>query len=1119
MSLLAFDLMAALRLDSSEFENGLDEAEKKSSVFGDVLKANLVTNGINVVIEGFKKLGSATVDIIQQSVDAYGQYEQLAGGVQTLFGESSKKLLEYADQAYDTAGMSANQYLETVMSFGASLIQSAKTQGQTLTQEEIDMRKDALDQQYDNLKSALSREYDEYKSAYDKQYSSLQNALNKELQARQKQLDDRYQAISRAVEDELEEVQKANDKRLREAEDAYSAEVEAYRKATDEKIKLINYEYEEKLKLIDEEKYNRLKAIDQQIDSINAQTEAERKEREKRSQEQRRQQLQEAIASAQNAKDKQKAQQDLADFEADIRQKAVEEERKAQIEALRNQQTAIKEQADKAKEALREKRDTAVNAVKEESDATLKSMKEAHTEQMEAMKEQQSQQMKQLRRAKQDELKAIKEAQNDELDSIRESNSQKLAAMREAQQADLKSLKEHQNERLEELKKSVENEKKILDKNDPLGENDVDYDKIVDQAHQVIIDMSDIANKMGIMPERIQDAYRGFSRGNFTMLDNLALGFGGTKEQMEKLLKTVKDFEDQAERTGDYSVDSFLDIVTAIHTLIDEMGIAGTTANEGTTTIEGSINRLKGAWEDFLIGLGRDDADIDTLIANLVDSAEIAFDNYLPRIEKILDGLGELIMRLAPIIEEKLPELLDRIMPAIINIFSKIVEAIAPSLPGIASSILGVVFDALNEYAPGFIPIAAAAIALPIIGSLSQIATVVGPLVLPVLGNIGTALGGLASSAFPGLSAAVGGVTTAFGGFSIASAGMVAGIGVSVAEIINGVNQLIEAHQTYETAFQTHQSEIDSALSNYAQLYNEKGKEIADQWAEMVYQIDTSNMSLEESQKAISEKINGYWDDVPQNMFEGFKQGIDTYFGADGKGVFALLGDAFDGAVNGILGLLGIHSPSTVFEGIAKNLVLGLMKGFTDNWKSFITSITNFISNIPKMFANIPNAMLQIGSNLITSLGNGLMNAMGGVLDRVRSVGTSIVNAAKSVFGIASPSKVFTEIGRFIDEGLADGIVGGLGMVEDAMDDLDDVIASDTDDFGVSNTYRVETLDNGQSQTARDRELYGLLNEIRDAILNVDLTMDGQSVSNRIYGYMDSDLGMLARYRSREALA
>ena len=119
-----FDLAARISLDTSTYDKGLDDAKKKSSVFGDVLKANIVTKGIEVAIDGFKRLGAASIGFFKNSIGAYAEYEQLVGGVETLFKDSSDTIMQYAKEAYKTAGMSANQYMSTVTGFSASLLQS-----------------------------------------------------------------------------------------------------------------------------------------------------------------------------------------------------------------------------------------------------------------------------------------------------------------------------------------------------------------------------------------------------------------------------------------------------------------------------------------------------------------------------------------------------------------------------------------------------------------------------------------------------------------------------------------------------------------------------------------------------------------------------------------------------------------------------------------------------------------------------------------------------------------------------------------------------------------------------------------------------------------------------------
>ena len=163
--------------------------------------------------------------------------------------------------------------------------------------------------------------------------------------------------------------------------------------------------------------------------------------------------------------------------------------------------------------------------------------------------------------------------------------------------------------------------------------NETEAAKAADQA---IIDMSDNANKMGTSMESIQNAYAGFSKQNYTMLDNLKLGYGGTKTEMERLLADAEKLKKAQGENVSYSIDSFADVVEAIHVVQDEMGITGTTAKEASTTIEGSINSAKAAWENLLVGMADEDADLDALIDNFVESVEIAADNIIPVIEKAL---------------------------------------------------------------------------------------------------------------------------------------------------------------------------------------------------------------------------------------------------------------------------------------------------------------------------------------------------------------------------------------------------------------------------------------------------------------------------------------------------
>lgn len=203
-----------------------------------------------------------------------------------------------------------------------------------------------------------------------------------------------------------------------------------------------------------------------------------------------------------------------------------------------------------------------------------------------------------------------------------------------------------------------------------------DTEAAAKKANRAIVDMSDNANKMGSSMESIQNAYQGFAKANYTMLDNLKLGYGGTKEEMQRLLNDAK-----AISGIEYDISSYADIVDAIHVIQEEMGIAGTTAKEASSTITGSIASMKSAWQNLLTGLANDDVDLSGLVAKFVDSAGTVADNVLPRVEVILVGIADAIGQIIPIIGERLPVLFESILPPLIEGAVALVNGLVAALP------------------------------------------------------------------------------------------------------------------------------------------------------------------------------------------------------------------------------------------------------------------------------------------------------------------------------------------------------------------------------------------------------------------------------------------------------
>ncbi len=219
-----------------------------------------------------------------------------------------------------------------------------------------------------------------------------------------------------------------------------------------------------------------------------------------------------------------------------------------------------------------------------------------------------------------------------------------------------------------------------------------DTDAAAEKANLAITDMSDNANKMGSSMESIQNAYSGFAKQNYTMLDNLKLGYGGTKEEMQRLLDDANALNAAQGNYTNYTIDSYADIVDAIHTVQTEMGITGTTQLEAGTTIQGSIASMKAAYDNFITGLGDKNADMAELTTNLLGSTVTVAENLLPVVEKILENIGVVVQEKGPEMIEKFVGYAVEKLPQVIELGMKMVLAIvsglANNLPQIVRSVL-----------------------------------------------------------------------------------------------------------------------------------------------------------------------------------------------------------------------------------------------------------------------------------------------------------------------------------------------------------------------------------------------------------------------------------------------
>jgi len=218
-----------------------------------------------------------------------------------------------------------------------------------------------------------------------------------------------------------------------------------------------------------------------------------------------------------------------------------------------------------------------------------------------------------------------------------------------------------------------------------------DTKKAASYADKAIVDMSDNANKMGTDMESIQNAYQGFAKQNYTMLDNLKLGYGGTQEEMKRLIKDASKI-DKTVKANDMS---FGNIILAIHAIQDSLDITGTTSDEASKTIQGSFASMQSAWGNLMTSLVVGGDSFDQCLGYLVESAKTFGDNVMPAIEKGLKGVGSLITGLAPYVEAELPGLVSTLLPPLLDAATSLITGLIKSTP--------VIIGVLKRELPGVV--------------------------------------------------------------------------------------------------------------------------------------------------------------------------------------------------------------------------------------------------------------------------------------------------------------------------------------------------------------------------------------------------------------------------------
>ncbi len=481
-----------------------------------------------------------------------------------------------------------------------------------------------------------------------------------------------------------------------------------------------------------------------------------------------------------------------------------------------------------------------------------------------------------------------------------------------------------------------------------------DTEKAAQKADQAITDMADNANKMGTGMEMIQNAYQGFAKQNYTMLDNLKLGYGGTKEEMERLLADAEKLSGQK-----FDISSYSDIVDAIHVVQTEMGITGTTAAEAASTIEGSSGSAKAAWSNLITGIADENADFKTLTSNFVDSLVTAGKNIIPRISVILGGISQLVTSasttIIPMVITTITDNLPALLQAAVALVGALGQGIIDSLPAITQAAIDIIFylaDSLIANLPTLIA-----------GLLQVTMTIVQTLTSPefltqlvetAIMLIMTLANGLID-AIPQLIAAVPLIIGNLLAAIIVELPNIIQMGIDllfalIDGIIKCIPELVAAAPTLIIAF------INGIVNNLDKIILAAPQIIVSLITGIIGAIPELIAAVPRVIAAIADTIRNYdWGGIGRNIVQGLKDGI--------AGMWDNIKNWFNEKVNSLVGgvkrILGIHSPSKVFARIGSFMAEGLGEGFSDEF----TSVKNDIEGSMNFDAGTISASANIGRN------------------------------------------------------------------------------------------------------------------------------------------------------------
>ncbi len=642
----------------------------------------------------------------------------------------------------------------------------------------------------------------------------------------------------------------------------------------------------------------------------------------------------------------------------------------------------------------------------------------------------------------------------------------------------------------------------------------------VEYADMAMRDMADNANVFGTSIESIQNAYSGFAKGNYSMLDNLKLGFGGSQAEMLRLLETAQQLEPTFDAVFGLDVKGsldaeFADIVEAINIVQADMGIMGATAAEAAGTISGSVGSMQAAWDNWLVGLGDQDADLSGLTTNLVSSFTTVVENVTPIIGQIGEGLMESFSQLtgidlSPVIS-KFTEFSTAIGESIGGITSAFQEggvsgvigelaaqfetltgidvsgiaeslsglgpAISESMSGIKSAFQGGGFSGVVEEIKGQFEELTGIDISPFTGKFEMLAPALDGLVADGLDG---AISGLVSSfeSMTGIDLGpVGEGLEQFGGAidSVAGAFMEGGLSAGIDELLSQVEKLTGLNLT-------------DVFGKITEAFNGVKEWLSGiDFSPFLESLNNTFSKLGEVGGSIGELLGsiGAWLGVLWEQLQPIIEWIGVNLVESINSALAILGTAIETVVAVIDSVINMAKASFDMAVALWNGDLeGLVTALKNSWGGALDFFKSIGEGIIKIFTGIVDSFKNIGAQMWEGLKSGFNSAV----DKVKDWGSNVADAFKSFFGINSPSRLFMEYGGFMAEGL------GIGWDNK----IDSVVRDMSKGVNVHGSVDFASSSLGKSSSAQINTMLSGMTE-RGGNYNINLVVDGRTLANVVF--------------------